>query len=71
MVYMSGDESEVSLTSHCNRKNHVQYIRVEDVRPKEFSVPQAIRGEKVLFYNTFKIVLCSMANKIRCGNFSS
>ena len=54
MVYMSGDESEVSLTSHCNRKNQVQYIRIEDLRPRDFHVAQAIRGEKVLFHFIIK-----------------
>ena len=41
------DESAASLTLHFNRQNQRQYIRVEDVRPRDYVTTQDKEKEKV------------------------
>ena len=51
------DESAASLTLHFNRQNQRQYIRVEDVRPRDYVTTQDKEKEKVS--NILKCSVCS------------
>ena len=56
------DESAASLTLHFNRQNQRQYIRVEDVRPRDYVTTQDKEKEKVR--NILKCSFCSYQLKI-------
>ena len=47
IVFFMSDESIASLTLHFNRQNQRQYIRVEDVRPKDYVTTQDKEKTKV------------------------
>ena len=47
MVFFMSDESAVSLSMPGNGQNSREYIVVEDVRPRDFVLTQAISQQKV------------------------